>query len=61
MIHSRPTPTVTTCVYYRHHSTATTKMHGEGEAVLDHYASIAGTGTEYDTEVEKEVVDTFIR
>eukprot|EP00092_Neocalanus_flemingeri_P095410 GFUD01121391.1.p1 GENE.GFUD01121391.1~~GFUD01121391.1.p1 ORF type:complete len:252 (+),score=69.08 GFUD01121391.1:84-839(+) len=33
----------------------------KGEAVLGHYASIAGTGTEYDTEVEKEVVDTFIR
>ena len=32
------------------------------DEVLDHYASIATTGTEYDTEVDKEVVvDTLIR
>ena len=37
------------------------KMNVEGEAVLGHYASIAGKGTEYDNEVDKEVVDTFVR
>ena len=40
---------------------AAAEMNVEGEAVLGHYASIAGTGTEYDTEVDREVVDTFIR
>ena len=39
----------------------TDEMSVEGETVLGHYASIAGTGTEYDTEVDREVVDTFIR
>ena len=29
--------------------------------VLSHYATIAGAGTEYDNEVDKEVVDIFIK
>ena len=29
--------------------------------VLDHYATIAGTGTEYDTQVDTEVVEMFVR